>query len=379
MPAKAEEVIFSAKMKGMEDMNDNQILELIEKYINGEMSRVEKAKFEILRQENADIEARVNEHRQFLTILKQYSDRIELEQRLNAIHSEIDVDSLKESFAEHPSRIVQIWRDHHSKISVAATLLLFALMSVLYFAGSFNNHESYVDLVNKIDKQKKDINGLKNSVNAIKQHTPAMDNARGSGTGFAITSDGLIATNFHVVNNADSVYVQNADSVYKAEVLYSDPANDIAILKIVSSNFKGLGAIPYSFKRIESDLAENVSTFGYPSGKPVYHSGVINAASGLNGDSTHYQVSIPINYGNSGGPLFDSKGNVIGITDAKQSRAEGEHFAIKVRYLLNAVHNIPADSLSQKVILNKKSTLAGLSEEQKLKREKNFVFMVKVY
>src|SRR6202012_3549353 len=151
------------------------------------------------------------------------------------------------------------------------------------------------------------------------------------------------------------------------EVLSVDPQNDIAILKIVDSEFKGLGPIPYGFKRGESDLAESVSTFGYPSGKPAYHNGVINAASGLNGDTVHYQVSIPINFGNSGGPLFDSKGNVIGITDAKQSRVEGEHFAIKAKYLLNAIHNIPADSLDQKIVLNKKSTLAGLSEDQKLK------------
>ena len=47
MPAKAEEIVFSAKMKGMENMSDNQTIELIEKYISGEMSRVEKAKFEI--------------------------------------------------------------------------------------------------------------------------------------------------------------------------------------------------------------------------------------------------------------------------------------------------------------------------------------------
>jgi len=361
-------------------MNDNQVFELIEKYINGELTRVEKAKFEILRQENPEIDSRVEEHRQFLAVLKQYAERVELENRLNAIHSEIDVDSLKDSLAEHPSKIVQFWRHHHSKISVAATLLLFALMSVLYVNGTFNNHDSYVELRNNINKLNKDNKNIKNSINALDRRTASMNNVSGSGTGFAITSDGLIATNFHVLQGADSVYVQNIDGKsYKAEVLSVDAQNDIAILKITDSDFKGLGAIPYSFKRVESDLAENVSTFGYPSGRPAYHSGVINAASGLNGDSIHYQVSIPINYGNSGGPLFDSKGNVIGITDAKQGRAEGEHYAIKAKYLMNAIKNIPADSLDQKPILNKKSTLAGLSEEQKLKREQKFVFMVKVY
>src|ERR1700761_3359160 len=167
MPAKAEEVILSAKMKGMENMNDNQILELIEKYINGEMSHVEKAKFEILRQENPEIESRVDEHRQFLSVLKQYAERIELENRLNAIHSEIDVDSLKDSLAEHPSGIVQFWRHHHSKISVAATLLLFAFMSVLYFTGTFNDRESYTQLKNKIDNLNRSNESNKKAINAI--------------------------------------------------------------------------------------------------------------------------------------------------------------------------------------------------------------------
>jgi len=356
-------------------MSDQQLLEVIEKYLNGDMSQDERTKFELLRKENADIDSRVKEHLQFTAVLKQYAERVELENRLNAIHDEIDVHTLKEDLMVHPSGIVQFWRHHHSKISVAATVALFVMVSIMYLTGSFNKNETnLVELKNTVNNQSKQIKALSNDI----KKNVHVDKYNASGTGFAITSDGLIATNSHVVQGADSVFVENVDGEsFKAEVLYTE--NDITILKIIDSKFKGLGAIPYTFKRSESDLAENISTFGYPSGKPVYHNGVINAASGLNGDSIHYQVSVPINFGNSGGPLWDSKGNIIGITDAKQGRVEGDHYAIKAKYLLDAIRNIPTDSLDEKVSLNKKNALVGLSEDRKLKKEKNYVFMVKVY
>jgi serine protease Do len=356
-------------------MSEHQLLDVIERYLNGEMSPDERMRFELLRKENAAIDNNVKEHQQFAGALKHYADRVELERRLNAIHAEIDVHTLKEDLMVHPSWVVQLWRHHHSKISVAATVALFVMVSIMYVTGSFkNDNTNLVELKNTVNKQSKQINALSNDI----KKSVHVDKYNASGTGFALTADGLIATNSHVVQGADSVFVQNVDGKsFKAEVLYTE--NDITILKIIDTSFTGLGPIPYTFKRGESDLAENISTFGYPSGKPVYHNGVINAASGLNGDSIHYQVSVPINFGNSGGPLWDSKGNIIGITDAKQGRAEGDHYAIKAKYLLDAIRNIPADSLDQKVNLNKKNTLSGLSDDKKLKKEKNYVFMVKVY
>jgi len=71
---------------------------------------------------------------------------------------------------------------------------------------------------------------------------------------------------------------------------------------------------------------------------------------------------------------MDSRGNVIGIIQAKQSQLEGVHFAVKASYLLNAI-----DSLDKKVNLNSKNTLANFNTVQQVKKLKNYVFMVKVY
>src|SRR3978361_1309590 len=122
-------------------MIDNQLTEVIERYLNDEMSKDERADFEKLRNENADINKQVIEHKHFTNLIKQYGERLELEQRLNAIHDEIDVHSLKEELMEHPSWIVQLWRNHHSKISVAASIAIFAVICTLFFTGYLTNRE----------------------------------------------------------------------------------------------------------------------------------------------------------------------------------------------------------------------------------------------
>lgn len=357
-------------------MNDQKLQEDIERYVDGDMSPEERKQFDLIRKGNTTINNKIAEHKAFIKTLKQYSDRLALESRLNAIHDEIDVHTLAEELMIHPSWVVRLWRNHHSKISVAASIAIFAVLSVMFFTGKLSNQDSkYIQLSRKVGNLEIQTNGIKRNVAQI-ANSPArgaMDKFRG--TGFAITSNGLLVTNYHVVSEYDSVYVQNAaGKSFKAKVVYTEPQNDIAILKIVDTAFKALGQIPYTFKKSPSDLAESVYTYGYPQDQPVYNYGQLTSANGLNGDSLDYQISVPVNFGNSGGPLMDTKGNVIGIVQAKQTQMEGVHFAVKTSYLLSAL-----DSLDQKVTLNTKNTMANLTTVQQVKRLKNYVFMVKVY
>lgn len=363
-------------------MRDEQLLEVIERYLSGEMTADERKAFEQLRKENAEVDIRVIEHQQFTGLLKQYGERVELENRLNAIHNEIDVDAIAEEVTIHPSWIVQLWRHHHSKISVAASIAIFAILSTLFITGNLNNNSSYVELGRKVESLNRSNQKLTKSIRDMKTgERPPMVSDKYRGTGFAITSNGLIATNYHLIGDKyDSVYVQNvAGKSYKVKVLYTEPENDIAILKITDTAFKGLGAIPYTFKRAESDLAESVYTYGYPQDSPVFGEGRLTSSNGLNSDTLDYEISVPINPGNSGGPLLDNKGNIIGIVKAKETHLEGVHFAIKSGYLLDAIESIPADSLTHKPVLNTKNTLAGLTRVQQVKKLQNYVFMVKVY
>jgi len=367
---------------------NQQLTEAIERYVNGEMSGDELARFEQYRKENAEIDPKISEQKRFNSVLKQYGERKELEDKLNAIHSEIDVHTLVEEMTVHPAWIIQLWRNHHSKISVAASVAIFAVLTTMFFTGYFSkNNHGYEDLSARIAKVQADQSKLRQTVSAAikgsKPGRPHLTNPGNyKGTGFALSSDGYIVTNNHVLGaRFDSLYVQDADgNQYRAKLVYAEPQYDIAILKITDSDFEGLGTLPYNFKRTKPDLGEDVYTLGYPEGdSPVMDRGYVSSQNGNKGDSLQYRVSIPVNPGNSGSPLINSKGNVIGIVTGKQTDTEGASYAIKAGYLYKAIQNVPLDSLGGKLTLNNKNTLVGMNRVQQINKMQNYVFMVKVY
>lgn len=209
--------------------------------------------------------------------------------------------------------------------------------------------------------------------------TPGNSGAEWSGTGFAL-KNGYIATNFHVIENAKSITVRgiNGDFAksYKAEVVASDKFNDLSIIKISDSRFSGFGSIPYSITTSMADVGEDIFVLGYPLTSTMgdeikLTTGVISSRTGFQGDVSLYQISAPIQPGNSGGPLFDSKGNVIGIVSAKHTGAENVGYAIKASYLKNLMES----GLSTNIFPTSNS-VASLTLSNKVKSEKNFVFFI---
>lgn len=384
MSAKTEEIIFSAITGKGKTMRENQLLEMIESYLSGEMTTEERAHFDVLRKKDASIDTKIAEHKEFTTLLKQYNERLSLQGRLDDIHEEIDVHTLKEDLMAHPSWIVQLWRHHHSKISVAASVAIIAILLTLYFTGDLSNRDPRFQQLSREVKLVKDQQTQlgqqqSNIIKNIKPTGPSIS-AKFRGTGFALTGNGYIVTNYHVVNGADSVYVQNASGEsFRTKVVYTEPQYDVAVLQINDPAFKNLGSVPYTFKKAKSDLGEVVYTLGYPGDDIKFGPGALTAATGFKGDTTEYEVFIPVNPGNSGGFLMDDKGNVIGVINGKQTQTSGAAFAVKSNYLLKAIQSIPADSLNKSLILNTKNTLAKLSRTQQIKKLRNYVFMVKVY
>jgi serine protease Do len=180
---------------------------------------------------------------------------------------------------------------------------------------------------------------------------------------------------------SDSVQLQNSQGQsYSAEILYSDEQSDIAILKINDPNYQPTRTIPYVFRDKAADLGEDVFTLGYPRDEAVYGQGYLSSNSGYSGDTSAYQISIPLNPGNSGGPLLDGKGNVIGIVSGKQAGLDGTSFAIKTKTLLNTLEKIPDTLIAQPLNLtNRKNSLNGLPRTEQVKRIHDFVFLVKVF
>lgn len=202
---------------------------------------------------------------------------------------------------------------------------------------------------------------------------------RWSGTGFALFG-GYIATNYHVIEGAKSISVQGIKGdftvKYCAEVIATDKFNDLALLKISDNRFTGFGTIPYKVTTSTSEVGEEVFVLGYPltttMGDEIkLTTGVISSKTGFQGDVSLYQISAPIQPGNSGGPLFDNKGNVIGIINAKHSGAENVGYAIKASYLRNLIESVTTAS-----ILPSNNLVSSLSLPDKVQSEKNFVFFI---
>ena len=169
---------------------------------------------------------------------------------------------------------------------------------------------------------------------------------RGQGSGFIVSSDGLILTNAHVVRNAKQVTVKLSDRrEFAAKVLGSDTATDVAVLKI---DAKGLPAVTLGDAKAVQ-VGDYVLAIGAPFGLEQSASQGIVSAKGrsLPGESVvpFIQTDAAVNPGNSGGPLFDAAGRVVGINAQIYSRSggfQGLAFAIPIDVALNVKDQIVA-------------------------------------
>ncbi len=214
------------------------------------------------------------------------------------------------------------------------------------------------------------------------------DNSKSSGTGFFITTNGIIATNAHVVEKASSIEINVSNDSglysYKAKVLIIDSKNDVALLQINDDKFKEMTVLPYGITE-NSEVGEKVFTIGYPLNDVMGNNykltdGIISSTSGIADDVRYYQISVPLQPGNSGGPLFNKQGNIIGITSARLNGAaigtnvENVNYAIKSAYLLilyNMQKNAPKLSLS--------TQLESKDLQEQVKILKNYVCLIKVF
>ena len=220
-----------------------------------------------------------------------------------------------------------------------------------------------------------------------KPDKPALNDNKwfGNGSGLIISKSGYIVTNYHVIKDADDIEVEFIiDGKFmklNAEVVQLDKVNDLAIIKIFDMNFDGLDNLPYNFKTRSSDVGTKVYAYGYPMalslmGKEIkITDGIISSKSGFDGDITTYQITAPIQGGNSGGPLFDDKGNFLGINSSGLSKeiADNVGYTIKSSYVLNLI-----DVLPKSIDLPSSTKLQSLPLTEQIKEISKYVVMIKV-
>ena len=147
--------------------------------------------------------------------------------------------------------------------------------------------------------------------------------AAASGTGFFVSKSGHIITNNHVIDGCDIVKTSFDGKQINSKVLSVDKVNDLAILKTdITPNYV------YSVSDEDVELLENIIIAGYPLGKQVSAAiktskGSVTAMAGYNDNYSEFQTDAALNQGNSGGPIMNQKGNVVGVAVAEFGKKEG--------------------------------------------------------
>lgn len=360
--------------------NEIELEAIIEDYLNDKLTDGERIAFEQLRGNDPVIDHKVVAHKVFLEAMTQYGKVLNLKAQMDAAHDTIDVDSLAKQLRPHPSKIVRLWKYNKSAIAVAASFLILVTATILSIQHN-NKQAGKLELLGRDMAQiKRSQNTLIRDMNHSKASNSTIRPASFGGSGFAISANGYILTNYHVIKGADSVYVQNSKGEsFKVKAFYNDQVNDIAILKITDGSFKNLKSLPYSLKKAGAGLGEAVYTLGYPKDDVVLGDGYVSSKNGINGDTIAYQVAIPVNPGNSGGPLLDNNGNVVGVINGKEEKTDGAAFAVKSKYIMEALSAIPSDSLNKRISYGKRSQLQGLKRNKQVEKIQDYVYMIKVY
>ena len=208
---------------------------------------------------------------------------------------------------------------------------------------------------------------------------------RGFGSGFIITADGYLLSNYHVVKGAREIKIRTQDKTLDARLVEADRENDLALLKIEGS------FVPLSFAESASaELGQTVFTVGFPMPNlqgfsPKVTKGVLSSLRGMQDDVRNYQIDAAIQPGNSGGPLADESGNVVGVVVAKLNDAyvldrsgsvpQNVNYAVKKSYALAFLQSNAKVNKSIKT----EGKNAATSFEQAVKKVRESTVLVVTY
>jgi len=235
-----------------------------------------------------------------------------------------------------------------------------------YLEKKINVNPALIDLNRDIEKY-----GNRIPINH-KNEEGDIEHPYGYGSGFIISKSGLIVTNHHVVggyeNNPSKIEVRFSgdDNLYQVKIISKDLNNDLAVLKIAEESLPKIfnKKIPYNINQMNPvKSGQAIYTIGYPLSdimgqKPRMTNGTVSSPFGLDDDPTIFQLSCPIQSGNSGGPVFNTKGELSGVIKASiddqaileldGSLPQNVNFAIKSSYISNLL-----DIKDQDLIKNK--------------------------
>ncbi len=270
-------------------------------------------------------------------------------------------------------------KKHKIGISIFLALKIILIISVIYLAFTIGNLKNEIVQTQKAQEQLKEqltqnqqtiqsqINDISSSlistkkdlsqeINQLKAETSddfsaiisdiipgvvSIGTDVSQGSGFIITNDGYIATNAHVLEGARfaRILTYESNKWVQAQLIAYNPEIDIAILKIPDKNYKELKFTDSN----ELKVGEKAVALGNPLGLSFSVSeGIISSLNrvGPNGLPIYIQIDTPLNPGNSGGPLINKEGKVIGINNFKLANSENLGFAIESNTAIETINEI---------------------------------------
>jgi serine protease Do len=360
-------------------MDDILLLDAAERYSKGQMGKEEQLYFEELRKNNPELDQLVVEHTFFLHQVEAYGNTKNFKHTLHEVETKLASEGILKSPAPAgKAKVIQLWQKYKRTIAVAASIAAIVSIFSTGLSSLFNSKRSpdIEKLTREIENVKRDQRNTNKALNDVQQKIQPGATAKSGGTGFLIDGSGYLITNAHVLKGKTIVATNNKGQQFIAKVCMKDALRDIAILKIDDKDYKPYQLLPYSINKTVS-LAEPIYTMGYPKDEIVYGEGYLSSETGYKSDTLTYQISIAADHGNSGSPVLNKNGDIIGVlTDKKEG---GAVFAVKSLYIFKAVENLKKDSAYSDIKLTAANTIKNMSREQQVKRVNNCVFLIKSY
>ena len=366
-------------------MEDIILLQAIERYLDGTMLPAERTYFEQLLKNTPEIDQMVVEHNMFLHHLDIYADQRNMISGLHEIHSKLlergDISEGGELSTK--GRVIQLYNKYKKVTLIAACVggAIALLISGLALSLTPANNSQIQELKREVETVKRNQQYQGAKLNEVDSKLPKDAIVTGGGSGFLIDPKGYILTNAHVLKGSSFANVINSKHIeLNARIVYRDEDHDLAVLKIDDQDFKPLKILPYGFRKSDLELGEEVFTLGYPRNDITYNKGDLSARTGFNGDTTRWQLEMNANPGNSGGPVMDKNGEVIGILSTREKQAEGVAFAIKSRSILKLINEVKDnDSTLEHIKVPLKSNVKGLERASQIKQIESCVYLVQAF
>ena len=371
-------------------MEDTLLIDAAERFARGEMTAEEKIFFEELRKKNPELDQLVVEQLFFLNELDRYGSTKNFKHILNETETKLVNEGLiTKSPLQGKPKVVYLWNRYKRTIAVAASIAGIVSLTIAGIVSAVHSDKNANInlLVGKIKKAEKDISQIKNKTEKLEKANeipvviapPRLD-AKFRATGFLFDAgNNLIITNAHVVKEAaNNLIVENKKGdQYNAEVIYVNAATDLAILQVKDNTFKKLTPVPYSIRKTNAELGEQVFMLGFPKQEIVYGEGYISAKNGYQMDTIYCQLSTSANEGNSGSPVITKNGELVGIITSMETNASGVVFAIKSSNIYRAIEDVKKMKDFSSVKITSQPSLKGADRVSQIKKVEDYVFMVK--